>query len=93
MRARYSAYALGELDYVFRTWHPGTRPDLISPTPGLAWTGLEIIRSSDGGPSDATGEVEFVARYRSSGVVHEMRETSRFERRGGRLVYVGGEVT
>lgn len=93
MRARYSAYALGELDYVFRTWHPGTRPDRVSPTPGLTWTGLEIIRSAYGGASDATGEVEFVARYRSSGVVQEMHETSRFERRGGRWVYVSGDVT
>jgi len=31
MRSRYSAYALGELDYVWRTWHPRTRPDSIEP--------------------------------------------------------------
>ena len=27
MRARYSAYAVDDLDYVWRTWHPRTRPD------------------------------------------------------------------
>ena len=27
MRSRYSAYAKGLGDYVFRTWHPRTRPD------------------------------------------------------------------
>ena len=26
MRARYSAYAVGDLDYVWRTWHPRARP-------------------------------------------------------------------
>ncbi|HVX54620.1 YchJ family protein, partial [Nocardioides sp.] len=26
MRSRYAAYALGKADYVFRTWHPRTRP-------------------------------------------------------------------
>ena len=27
MRARYSAYAVDNLDYVWRTWHPRTRPE------------------------------------------------------------------
>ena len=26
MRSRYSAYAVGDTDYVWRTWHPRTRP-------------------------------------------------------------------
>ena len=26
MRARYSAYAVGDLDYIWQTWHPRTRP-------------------------------------------------------------------
>ena len=26
MRSRYSAYACGDSDYLFRTWHPRTRP-------------------------------------------------------------------
>ena len=40
MRSRYSAYAMGRLDHVFRTWHPRTRPDEIEPTAGLTWVGL-----------------------------------------------------
>ena len=31
MRSRFSAYALGEIDHVFRTWHPRTRPDDLTP--------------------------------------------------------------
>ena len=30
MRSRYSAYARRLEDYVFRTWHPRTRPDEVS---------------------------------------------------------------
>ena len=26
MRSRYSAYVLGDTDYLQRSWHPGTRP-------------------------------------------------------------------
>lgn len=86
MRSRYTAYAVGDLDYVFRTWHPRTRPELIEPDPALTWTGLEIVESTD-------GEVEFVASYVRDGVTGARRERSRFEQRAGRWVYVDGEVS
>ena len=92
MRSRYAAYAVGALDHVFRTWHPRTRPDDVLGTPGLEWTGLEVLDVVAGGPGDETGEVEFRAAYRSpagSGVLHER---SRFERRAGRWVYVDGDA-
>jgi SEC-C motif-containing protein len=93
MRSRYSAYAVGELDHVFRTWHPRTRPDTIEPDPALAWTGLQITDVVAGGPGDETGEVEFVASYVRDGMPGARRERSRFERRRERWVYVDGEVS
>ena len=27
MRSRYSAFAVGDMPYLLRTWHPTTRPD------------------------------------------------------------------
>lgn len=92
MRSRYSAFATGRLDHVFRTWHPRTRPADVSPTTGVTWLGLDILRTVDGGPSDDTGTVEFRARFERAGVEHAMHETSRFERRGRRWVYVDGDV-
>lgn len=88
MRSRYSAYAVGRLDHVFRSWHPRTRPDEIEPSPGLTWTGLTIVHTVGGQPTDDEGVVEFDARYRTtigSGVHHER---SRFRRRAGRWVYL-----
>lgn len=83
MRSRYAAFALGDLDHVFRTWHPRTRPEVIEPDPDLTWTGLEIL--------EATGaEVAFVASYLRDGVPGVRRERSRFEQRAGRWVYVDG---
>jgi SEC-C motif-containing protein len=92
MRSRYTAYAVGRLDHVFRTWHPRTRPDEVTPSPGLTWTGLEILSTVAGGPADATGEVEFAAHYRTAAGDGVLRERSRFERRAGWWVYVDGDV-
>jgi SEC-C motif-containing protein len=88
MRSRYAAYAVGDLDHVFRTWHPRTRPDDLAPTPGLTWTGLEIVDTVGGGPDDATGIVEFRASYEVGGRAEVLHERSTFERRTGRWVYV-----
>ena len=80
MRSRYSAYAVGDTDYVWRTWHPRTRPEQVAPDPSLTWTGLEILEATD-------DVVEFRARH-SAGVLHER---SRFAQRAGRWFYLAGE--
>jgi SEC-C motif-containing protein len=88
MRSRYTAFVLGDVDHVFRSWHPATRPDDLSALPDLEWTGLEISEVVDGGPADDAGVVEFVATY-TRGAQHER---SRFVRRAGRWVYLDGEL-
>lgn len=92
MRSRYAAYVLGRTDHVFRTWHPRTRPDDLTPAP-MTWLGLDVLRTEAGGPDDDTGVVEFAARYQGRSGVEELREVSRFERRGGRWVYLDGDVS
>jgi len=92
MRSPYSAFATGRHDYVFRTWHPRTRPLDVTPISGLTWVGLEVLKTVDGGPSDDTGTVDFRARYRSTDGTHVLHEASRFVRRGGRWVYVDGDI-
>lgn len=89
MQARYAAYALGESDYVFRTWHPRTRPDDVAPDPSLRWTGLEVVAASG---DDESGVVEFEAAYVTPAGRGTLHETSRFSRRGGRWVYVDGDL-
>ena len=89
MRSRYTAYALGDVDHVFRTWHPATRPDDLSQLPSTEWLGLEVLEVVDGGPADDYGIVEFRAGH-AGGALHER---SRFTRRAGRWVYLDGETT
>lgn len=91
MRSRYSAYVLGRLDHLRATWAPETCPAGLAPDPpGLKWLGLEIRRHTAHDADHAT--VEFVARSRLGGRATRLHETSRFERRGGRWLYVDGDL-
>lgn len=88
MRSRYSAYVVGASEYVWRTWHPRTRPAEVPDDVTVTWTRLEILDVVDGGPGDETGEVEFRAHHRP-GALHER---SRFATRAGRWFYLDGDL-
>jgi SEC-C motif domain protein len=89
MRSRYAAFAVGDADYLLRTWHPLTRPATLDLDPGLRWYRLDIIRSARGALGDSDGVVEFRAYYRHHDGAGEQHETSRFLRDGGRWLYIG----
>lgn len=89
MRSRYSAFVLGEHDYLLDTWHPLTRPARIDPDPpGLRWLGLEVRRHVP--EDDSHALVEFVARCKQGGRATRLHEISRFERIEGRWLYRDG---
>jgi SEC-C motif-containing protein len=92
MRSRYSAYAVGDLDYVWQTWHPRTRPAALTPDSGLTWTGLQILDTVDGLSGDPAGEVEFRASFREGRRSGTLHERSRFAVRARRWFYVDGEL-
>ena len=81
MRSRYSAFVVGDADYLWRTWHPRTRPDEVQPDPATQWTGLEILEGTE-------DVVEFRAHH-EQGVLHER---SRFAQRAGRWFYLDGDL-
>lgn len=91
MRARYSAYAVGDMAYLTRTWHPRTRPDDLIPVPEITWTGLEVLGHEAGAADDEEGTVTFRASYRRGDRAEVVEERSRFLRRGGRWVYLDGD--
>ncbi len=98
MRSRYSAYYHRRADYLVETTHPDTRePNLAKKIKqglhDVSWQGLTVIQSSKGGLEDKTGKVEFVARYRLDGEMHEMHEVSRFRRYKGQWKYLDGKVS
>lgn len=98
MRSRYSAYALGRVDYLIATLapeqrEPGLRASLEQSCADTAWLGLTVLATRAGGPDDVTGTVEFRAVHgdpdepASRGYIQEL---SRFEKRDGRWLYVDG---
>jgi len=90
MRSRYSAFVRDLTGYLLDTWHPSTRPEVLTPNaPGLRWLGLEVRRHEQLDDDHAT--VEFVARSKLSGRAHRLHESSRFVREGGRWYYLDGD--
>ena len=88
MRSRYTAYARGDRPHLLRTWHSSTRPDPLVLTPGLRWTGLEVIGTSGGGLLDPEGTVAFRASAVVDGRREVLEEDSRFVREDGRWTYL-----
>jgi SEC-C motif domain protein len=89
MRARYSAFAVGELGYLLGSWHPASRPAAFRLDPDTRWTRLAVLATQDGGLFDATGTVQFRAVYTRDGKRGVLAQTSRFGRDDGQWVYVG----
>ncbi|WP_411876737.1 YchJ family protein [Vulcanococcus limneticus] len=89
MRSRYSAYALGELEYLLRT-HSSPEPlarrrrELGASLGQVRWQRLCILATTAGGPADPAGTVTFEAHYAVGGQAGVMRECSLFGREGNR---------
>ena len=87
MRSRYSAFAVGDTDYLLASVHPSTRPDSLELDEDLRWYRLDIVDRVAGGPLDSEGIVEFEAYYRGADRGSQ-RERSRFVREDGRWFYL-----
>lgn len=82
MRARYSAYALGNSAFVQATWHPDYRPAELNLQNGTRYLGLKIHETSG-------NEVDFTATLKlASGEKYLLRERSVFARLHGQWVYM-----
>lgn len=97
MRARYSAYATGEVAFITNSLHPDSlKTNDEAATRRWAeesdWLGLQIVSTEKGGEGDDEGVVEFIATYREKGERHEHHEISRFTRHNGRWLYMDGDM-
>ncbi|PMS36509.1 SEC-C motif-containing protein [Trinickia symbiotica] len=96
MRSRYTAYVVGDTDYLRATWDSSTCPadlaaDIDAPD-APRWLGLQIKRFE--ALDDRHAIVEFVARFKTGGRGHRLQEVSRFTRGDdGRWRYVDGDVS
>jgi SEC-C motif-containing protein len=94
MRARYTSYATGAIDFVEKTQIPEVGFDRASSekwSKESEWKGLEIVGLKKGGENDDTGNVGFIAYYRQGGEDREHHEIALFEKRGGEWLFVDGK--
>ena len=95
MRARYSAYATGNIDYLEETLLPRTRKDFERKAAAewsrtSVWTGLAVKAVENGRAGDREGIVEFDARFRQDGEDQVHHEIARFVTEDGRWYYADG---
>ena len=98
MRARYSAYAMKLVDFLFNTCGEAVRKEFDHDgtktwADKSAWNGLEILRTEAGLAGDAEGTVEFVAHYASNGVHFKHHEIAHFAKNEeGYWIFMDGEI-
>ncbi|MEO2172707.1 MAG: YchJ family metal-binding protein [bacterium] len=90
MRSRYTAFCLGDRQYLLKSWHPDTRPSRVAINPDQQWLDLKILNTTAGRSSDETGKVEFRARYKLAGRGYRLHETSRFIKIASDWYYLDG---
>ncbi len=93
MRSRFTAYAIGEIDYLRDSLLPREQKtfDYAAVAAWAAanhWTRLEIHHCDKGEAGDLRGYVLFTAHYLSMGQLHAHRELSLFRKKSGRWYYV-----
>ena len=99
MRARYSAYAMTEMDFVFASTHPDHRHNYDHEgtrtwAEKSDWLGLQILSTSKGGKDDTEGQVEFIASFREKGATTPSahHENSNFIKEDGYWYFMEGEI-
>ena len=97
MRSRYTAFALGAVDYLIDTTAPEKR-DLIDRTiiaeqvQFTTWTGLTILNKEAGQKEDPKGMIEFEASFETEDDQCILHERSNFYAKDGQWFYLDGDV-
>ena len=83
MRARYSSYVTGDVEFLRTSSTPAVQADFDEAASrawsrAATWHGLEIIHCEKGGKGDTEGVVEFRALYTANGEFCNHHEVSRF---------------
>lgn len=97
MRARYTAFVLGKIDFIMSTIAPSKkseydRKSVEDWSRSTEWTGLEIVSTENGGAADDTGEVEFIAHYRGKNSAKKHHEQASFVKIKGAWYFENGRA-
>ena len=97
MRARYSAYAVGDIEFLKSSATPASLEEFDEEasaawSKAARWHGLEIIKTEGGGPEDDRGVVEFRALYTANGEFCNHHEVAQFEKGADGWRFSDGEL-
>ncbi len=98
MRARYTSYVKGEIGFIASSCVRAEDDNEIDLEETRRWSeesewqGLTIHGTSQGGPSDTEGVVEFSAFYSRNGFKDEHREVAAFKKVNGSWMYAEGKL-
>lgn len=95
MRSRYTAYALGKMDWIFESQSPEGRKFLDQKateewSKRADWKGMEVLEVQQGGENDDEGLVDFKAHYELGGEDIEHHEIASFRKEDGVWYFVDG---
>ena len=89
MRARFSAFAVGNLDYLKTSWHSSTQPETLTRSENCHWKCLEVLASKQNGQ---IGQVHFRAYYIENDRWTVLEEVSEFVREANHWFYLKGKI-
>lgn len=96
MRARYTAHAKSNVEFIVATTHISKRKDidlndLLIWCKSTNWEKLEVLSALKGEAKDEEGKVEFKAYYKQNNRQHCHHELSYFKKEKGLWYFVDGE--
>jgi len=97
MRARYTAFAKGELEFLKSSIAPESLHDydeasIKSWSENSKWLGLTVVHSDKGLATDDKGTVEFIAKFNFENEDREHHEVAEFKKVDKRWYYVDGRI-
>ena len=97
MRSRYTAYAMGVVEFLYKTSSTKVKKEFDADNSrkwaeSAKWTGIEILKESDGKAGDTTGSVEFIAHYTVNKTVFNHHEKADFEKINGEWLFMDGKI-
>jgi SEC-C motif-containing protein len=96
LRARYTAFTLGEIDFILSSHHSKTRNDIKREeiedwSKTSKWLGLKIVEIEAGKAEDEKGTLLFSAQYHADGKDHDHWEKSFFEKEEGNWKFLDAQ--
>lgn len=97
MRARYTSYATGRIDFIERSHAPETREGFDRAASekwsrNSQWKGLKILATKGGREKDSTGVVSFAAAFSQDGKDYLHEEVAQFRKEKGAWLFVDGKT-